>query len=333
MKALVYEKFGEPAEVLHLQEIPIPEPAPDQVLVRMHSMSLNPSNLALVRGVYKVKQKLPNVPGMEGVGEIVKVGSQVKSLKPGMRGMVVPDQISELLVGTWQEYICVPETALQLLPDQVDLAKMTDLPITVMSAWIITVNELNLGPGQTLLLTAAGSAVGRYILQLSKVRGFSVIAVVRRPEQVEQIKALGAKEVICSSTEDVGAKALSYTKLKGVDAALDCVGGDTTSHCLKALGDNGKLVIFGLLENKIQATFDTRKILFSNLTIKGFWLSGWLQACDYNQRTIVANKCIELLDKGVLSSHVEKAYKLEEFKEAVKHSERPGNTGRIIFRF
>ena len=330
MKALIYEKCGEPIDVIKLRELPIPKPAPDQVLLKIKTMTLNPSDLAMIRGVYKAKQKLPNAPGIEGIGEVIAVGSQIKSLQPGMLVIKTPESTTELVVGTWQEYICVPESHVVILPAHSDPLQMTQLFSTISSAWIITVNELNLKPGQTLLLTAAGSTVGRLILQLSKYRGFSVIAVVRRPEQVAEMKALGAQEVICSTTEDVGNKALAYTKLKGVDAALDCVGGDMSTHCLKALAEQGKMIIFGLLENKIQVNFDIRKLLFSNITVRGFWLNGWLQNSDYHQRTIVVNKCIDLIEKGIITADIEKEYKIEDFVEALKHVERPGNSGRVI---
>jgi NADPH:quinone reductase-like Zn-dependent oxidoreductase len=262
----------------------------------------------------------------------MKVGANVKSLKPGMSVVKITNSLAEWQDGTWQEYLAVDETCVQILPDDIDHYKITSLMISILPAWVMTVNILNLKPGQTLLMTGAGSAVGRLVLQLAAHRGFSVIGVVRRPEQVEEIKKLGAIDVICSSTEDVTKRALALTKLRGVDAAIDSVGGESATQCFKALADWGKLIIYGMLDMKRDSTFDIRKMLFSNLTVQGFWVTSWWLDSDVQTRSVAVNKCFDLVRKGLLNPPVEKEYKLEEFATAMAHAERPGNRGRIVFK-
>jgi NADPH:quinone reductase-like Zn-dependent oxidoreductase len=181
-----------------------------------------------------------------------------------------------------------------------------------------------------LLLTAAGSNVGRMILKLSKLRGFSVIAVVRRPEHVAEIKALGASEVICSTTEDMSKRVMTLTNLKGVDAAIDAVGGEMTTECFKLLSDWGRMVVYGLLDKERNSSLDIRKMLFYNLDITGFWLPGWWFRSDLKTRTQAVNRTLELVQNGSLTPVVEKEYHLSQISEAVAHAERPGNSGRII---
>ncbi len=330
MKAVIYERAGEPQSVLKVVEVPMPEPGPHQVVLKMKAMPINPADLATIRGVYRTPQKTPTVPGYEGLGEVVKIGSAVKSLSVGMSVIIVAIKPSGWANGSWQEYFCVDETETLPVPSDLDPMLTPQFFNTILTPWVMTVNELNLGPGQTLLMTAAGSGVSKLIFKIAKLRGFSVIGVVRRPEQVEEIKKLGAAEVICSANEDITKRALAITGLKGVDAVIDAVGGEVSSQCFRALADYGQMMVYGLLELERNSNYDVRKMLFYNLGLRGFWLPGWWTRSSLEVRTQAVNKCFELIRQGILRTSVEKEYSLQDIGLAVQHSERPGNKGRIM---
>jgi NADPH:quinone reductase len=332
MLAVIYERSGEPKAVLKVHDVPTPKPAPNQVLLRMIAMPINPADLATIRGVYRTPQKTPTVPGYEGLGEIVETGAAVASLSVGQKVIVIACKPAGWSNGTWQEHMVVEEAGVLPIPDGVDLEAVPQFFNTILTPWVMCVNELNLGPGQVVVLTAAGSGVGKLILRLSKVRDFKVIAVVRRPEQVEEIKALGAFAVICSSQEDITKRVMAITDLKGVDAALDSVGGEVSSQCFRALADWGQMLVYGLLDLERNASYDVRKMLFYNLKLKGFWLPGWWSKVPLKERTIAVNKCFELMKEQILIPQVQQYYPISEIEKAVLHSERPGNVGRIMLK-
>jgi NADPH:quinone reductase-like Zn-dependent oxidoreductase len=330
MKAIYYEKTGEPQSVLKLIDATIPEPEHQQVLLKMKLMPINPMDLATIRGVYRTPQKTPTVPGAEGVGEVIKIGSNVRTLSVGSSVLVLPFKNPGWTNGSWQEYLCLDETEVFPIPADIDPNLTPQFFNSILTAWVLIVNDLNLGPGQSLLMTAAGSSVGKLVLKLAAERKFSVIGVVRRPEQVEEIKKLGATDVICSATEDITKRVFAMTALKGVDAVMDAVGGEVSSQCFRAMNDWGQMIIYGLLELERNSQLDIRKMLFYNLGVRGFWLPGWWLRVDLETRTIAINKCFEMIRRGILIPEVEHTYSLQDINQAVAHAERPGNKGRIM---
>jgi NADPH:quinone reductase-like Zn-dependent oxidoreductase len=330
MKAVIYERPGQPEEVLKVIDVPRKTPGPTEVVIRVLAAPIVPADLATIRGVYRTPQKTPTVPGYGCQGEVVEVGSAVTTFKIGDNVLSLPFKKSGWTDGCWQEYLCLEETEFYSVPGHLHVHQTCDFYNTALTAWVMVVEKLNLGAGQTLLLTAAGSNVGRMILGLSKVRGFSVIAVVRRPEQMDEIKSLGAKEVICSTQDDITKKTLSLTGLKGVNAVIDAIGGDISTQCFKALADSGKMIVYGLLDLERNSSFDIRKMLFYNLQLSGFWLPGWWYESDTKTRTAAMNKTFDLIQKSALVPKVEKEYRFQDVVEAVRHAERPGNSGRVI---
>jgi NADPH2:quinone reductase len=233
MKSVRFNEFGDPAKVLRVEDVPQPEPGENQVLVRMRARSINPSDLLTVRGLYGALPKLPATPGLEGMGEIAAVGKGVQNLRTGQR--VIPLGVP----GTWQEYIVVNSTQLIPVPDSVSDQTAAQFVVNPLTAWIMTVEELAMKPGEWLLQTAAGSTLGRVVLQIARLRGFKTINVVRRREQVAELKALGADEVISTDVEKIGERVKAIAGEAGVTKAIDAVGGQTGAAVASALGRGG----------------------------------------------------------------------------------------------
>src|SRR5919112_5983870 len=244
MQSVRFHEFGDPAEVLRVEEVPRPEPRAGEVLVRMRARPINPSDLLTVRGLYGSLPVPPATPGLEGMGEVAAVGEGVTHLSEGQR--VIPLGVA----GTWAEYVVAPAAQLIPVPDGVSDQTAAQFVVNPLTAWIMTVEELGLQPGEWLLQTAAGSTLGRVVLQIARQRGFKTINVVRRREQGEELKALGADEVICTDEEDIPERVKQITGREGLRKAIDAVGGETGAAVMRSLARGGVMLVYGLLSAK-----------------------------------------------------------------------------------
>ena len=195
MKAIRFDRFGEPSEVLRVAELPRPEPGPGQVRVRMIASPVNPSDLLTIRGKYGVLPDLPFTPGYEGVGVVEAAG-------PGLVGKFYVGRRVAVLSqagGNWAEFTVVP--ALRVVPVPADLPDDQVASFFINPATVLAMarHVLKVPKGAWLLQSAAGSTLGRMIIKLGKYDGFRTINVVRRPEAVAELKALGADAVVCSA--------------------------------------------------------------------------------------------------------------------------------------
>src|SRR5688572_27007692 len=149
MLSVRFHEFGNPSEVLRVEEVERPEPGAGQVLVKMRARPINPSDLLTVRGLYGSLPVPPATPGLEGVGEVASVGEGVTHLGAGQR-------VIRLGVGgTWQEYVLAGAAQLIPVPDGVSDQAAAQFVVNPLTAWIMTVEELAVQPGEWLLQTAA----------------------------------------------------------------------------------------------------------------------------------------------------------------------------------
>ena len=221
------------------------------MLLRMRARPVNPSDLSMLRGRYGQLPPLPATPGLEGVGEVEALGAGVDSVAAGQR--VVPLGASP---GTWAERMVVPAARLVPVPDGVSDDAAAQLVVNPLSAWVLLVDELDVQPGEWLLQNAAGSTLGRIVLQLARARGFRTINVVRRAEQGEELLALGADEVIATDRDDLGERVREITGGEGVAKAIDAVGGELAGRMAAALAPRGTLITYGRLSGEASVPLD-----------------------------------------------------------------------------
>lgn len=323
MRSVRFERFGEPEEVLRLENLPTPSPGPGEVLVRMRARPINPADLLTVRGLYGALPKLPATPGLEGAGVVEEVGPDVRGVQVGQR--VIPTGTP----GTWQEYVVVKPVRLIPIPEKLTDAIAAQFVVNPLTAWIMTTQELTLQPGQWLLQTAAGSTLCRVVVQIARLRGFKTINVVRRREQVDELKALGADEVICTADEDLVARVKAVAGEAGVTAAIDAVGGKVGGDVVRALGPGGVMLVYGRLSRE-PLPLDGGQMVFRNLTVRGFWLTDWFRRNSVEQRSAVMGEVLDLMAKGQIAPPIEAEYDLGAVVGAVRHAERSGNRGKVM---
>lgn len=323
MQSIRFNEFGDPLSVLRLEEIPAPRPAPDEVIIRLRARSINPSDLLAVRGIYGILPSLPATPGLEGMGVVTAVGAEVHDLKPGQR--VVPLGVR----GTWQESVVAAADRVLAVPDSVSDKSAAQLMINPLSAWIMVVDELGLEPGEWLVQTAASSTLGRIVIQIARLRGFRTINVVRRREQIDDIRSIGGDEVIASEDEDVSARILGITGGAGAGKAIDAVGGETGSAVLRALAPDGTMLVYGALSMK-PIPVEGSRMIFSTTSVRGFWLSKWKRVVPGDAVRATIARVLGAMESGDIVPPVEAEYPLADFAGALAHARTSGRRGKVL---
>jgi NADPH:quinone reductase-like Zn-dependent oxidoreductase len=332
MRAVMLEQFGEPADVLRVREVPVPEPQAGQVRVRMLASPVNPSDLMTVRGVYGVHPPLPASAGFEGVGIVqASGGGWLGRLFQGRRVVVLNRG-----GGNWAEQVVVP--AKQVIPVARDLPveQAAMFFVNPAAAYVMTRVLLRVPPGAWVLQTAAGSAVGRMVIRLGTRFGFRTLNVVRREEQIDELRALGGTDVVCfdparHEQRMLAERVRSIAGNEGVPFVLDPVGGATASALVPCLATRGRMVIYGTLSDDPLAV-SPRELMGRQSSIEGFWLARWVQGRGLWARLRFVRNLTQLIREGVLVSEVEREFSLEQIADAVRAAEQPGRHGKVLLR-
>lgn len=322
MKAIIFEQAGKPADILKPTDIPMPGPGPGEVRIRVIASPINPSDLMFVQNLYGIRPHFPSGAGFEGVGIVDALGEGV-DMRTGMR-------VSFTSIGTWAEYAIAHQRSLIPVPDAMTDDIAAQLFVNPFTAYAM-VQESGVQPGQWLMLTAAGSAFGKMVIQLCQMKGIHTIGTVRRNDLNDELKALGLTEVINTETDNMASRVKQITGGQGARCVLDAVGGHTASEALKCLGKGGTMLIYGVLSLQ-DPTINAGLMIFRELTIRGFWLTDWMRRVDSHTRQEVAQNVISLLASGKIQLPVEASYALDQITEAVEHADRHGRWGKVLVK-
>lgn len=322
------EKFAEAANIV--EDLPKPSAKSGEVLIRVTVRPLNPADIFSLMGVYPGFQpkKFPAVPGLEGFGVVEAVGEGVSKVKAGQRVIPILGEYMEEGQGSWQEYVVVKEQFVVPVPDSVSdeaAAQFLVNPVTVVGM----LEVLNAPKGEYVLQTAAGSVLGRMFISVAKHRGLKTINIVRRSAQKEELKEIGADEVICSSEEDIVSRVKEITKGKGAYGAIECIAGDMIGKVVSSVRDGGEVLLYGSMGG---LTFQANvpDVLFRGIVIKGFWLSLFLKSLSTEKSEKLFSEVMNLLETKIIEPFVGEKMDLSLFKEALQKQGVEGRGGKIL---
>jgi NADPH:quinone reductase-like Zn-dependent oxidoreductase len=323
MRAVRFASFGEPADVLTIEHLPAPQPGPGQVLVRVQVRPINPSDLFVIRGLYGALPRLPAVPGFEGAGVIVGVGEGVTDRTIGQ--LVIPTGAS----GLWQEYVVVPAARAIPVPATIGDRQAATALVNPATAWLMLTETLRVEPGEWVLQNAANSIVGRHVIRLAQRLGVRTINVVRRREVMDDLRTLGADELICEQDENVVARVHALTGGKGVRYALDSVGGASGARLAASLGAGGTMLVYGAIAGE-PLTIHPGMLLFRSASICGWWLSHWFQSATPDQVQTLFNTLFGLIADGTLETPIAAEYDLADVRAAIIAAEQRTRPGKVL---
>jgi NADPH:quinone reductase-like Zn-dependent oxidoreductase len=232
---------------LYLRELPVPEPAPGQILLRVRAASLNRGDLLGTISFHRAPEG--RAAGVDAAGEVHAVGAGVTGFKPG-------DRVMARSRGCFAEYVLVDPGLATPIPARLSWEQAAAIPISYVTAWEALVQYGRLEAGETLLIAGASSGVGVCSIQLGKVLGAKVIGVSTSEAKLERLKALGLDAALCARGEDFSGKVLELTGGKGVDLAVNLVGGTVFAACQRSLGKFGRLAIVGYVDGVMTTPLD-----------------------------------------------------------------------------
>ena len=323
MKVIEYAKFGAPFDVCKCIEVDDPaSPQENEVLVAVEASAINPADLLMIRGEYPGPNTLPTRQGIEGVGRIIAVGSDVKDY-------ILGDLVLLLGRGNWVEKVVCSADQVVRITEDIDLLQAAQMKANPPSAYFMLHDFVDLEEGDYIIQNAANSAVGQHVIRLAKRMGVKTINIVRRAESISILKAIGADFVFVDG-DDLGERVRSEIADAYVPLAIDAAGGKPCEHLADCLSDGGVVVNYGFLDGKPCMITPTHTIV-RLINITGFWLFDRMQSQSKEEIKNIYTEMSDLFVSGVLHSPVEATYRLDQVSEALAHAERGGRDGKILF--
>ena len=319
MKAIQIHETGGP-EVLTLADLPIPQPGPGQVLIRVEAVGVNFIEVYFRNGVYKAA--LPLTLGSEAAGTVEELG-------PGVTGFAAGDEVASVSVlGSYAEYALVPAAALVKVPETLTMQQAAAALLQGMTAHYLSHSTFPLKAGDTALVHAGAGGVGLLLTQMATRLGARVITTVSTAEKAELSRSAGASDVILYTEKDFAAEVKRLTGGKGVDVVYDSVGKTTFEGSLNCLRPRGLLVLFGASSGPVPP-FD-----LIHLSSKGSLFitrpTLWHYVATRNELEWRSGDVLGWAAKGELKLRTEHVYPLSEAAQAQTDLEDRKTTGKIL---
>jgi NADPH2:quinone reductase len=319
MKAIQIHETGGP-EVLTLADLPIPEPGPGQVLIRVEAVGVNFIEVYFRNGVYKAA--LPLTLGSEAAGTVEELG-------PGVTGFAAGDAVASVSVlGSYAEYALVPAAALVKVPESLTMQQAAAALLQGMTAHYLSHSTFALKTGDTALVHAGAGGVGLLLTQMAARLGARVITTVSTAEKAELSREAGASDVILYTEKDFAAEVKRLTGGKGVDVVYDSVGKTTFEGSLNCLRPRGLLALFGASSGPVPP-FD-----LIHLSSKGSLFitrpTLWHYVATRAELEGRSGDVLGWAAKGELKLRTEHVYPLSEAAQAQTDLEDRKTTGKIL---
>jgi NADPH2:quinone reductase len=315
--------YGEPKDVLHLQDTIDPVAADGQIRVRVTAASCNFADILLCRGQYQQRPKPPFTPGLEVCGWVDQLGAGVDATLSGRRVVAQP----QLPHGGFADYALVNADAACLVPQQLDDSSAAAMHLTYLTAWLALHRRGAIRSGDTVVVTAATSGVGSAALQIAVAARAFVIALVPGPEKAATAAALGADVVIDRSATDVIAEVKAAAP-RGADIVFESVGGDAYTQATKYIAFEGRIIVVGFAGGAIPNSALNHPMV-KNYTIAGLHWALYQQHRPDLVRVAQAS-IFEMAVAGTLDPLISTSLSLDGVPKALDDLAHGRTTGKTI---
>jgi len=327
-KGLRFESYGTPEAVLQLTQFPLSAVQANQVLVKILASPINPSDINIIEGTYGVKSSLPAFGGNEGVAEVIAVGSNVTQIKTGDR--VVPAKSG---LGFWRTHAVLEGKDVRVVPSSIPVEQAACISVNPPTALRLLEDFVPLKAGDFIVQNGANSMVGQSVIQLAKLKKVKTINIIRErgefDKQVERLKELGGDIVV---SEDYFKSPQFRRLIKDAPApklALNAVGGATATEMVRVLGSGGTLVTYGGMSRE-PVTVPTRHLIFNNISLKGFWLTKWLEEHSEAEKQAMFKQVLDLVSSSQLRLRTE-TWDFQYWEQGFKRLKEPRDR-KLVFK-
>src|SRR5262245_38325260 len=333
MKAMVFDRYGGP-EVLEPREVPDPAPGPGEAVVDVRACGINHLDLFVRQGLRGLEIEMPHILGNDVVGVIAAVGAGVRHVKPGDKTLVHPalscgtcaacaagddnlcreyDVLGRRRNGGYAEKVAVPAINCLPYPENLRWEEAAAIPLVFLTAWHMLVGRADLRPGEDCLVVGAGSGVGSAAIQVARLIGARVIATAGSPAKLVRARALGAHDVVDHSRGDFAGEVRALTGKKGVEVAVEHVGGRVFEQAAAALAKNGRLVTCGATIGN-EAKVDLNVLFGRHLAFLGSWMGRRAEMLEV-LRFVRAGRLAPVLDSTMPLARAADAHRRIEARE------------------
>jgi NADPH2:quinone reductase len=338
MRAAVLHEEGD-ADVLKVEDVPVPTPQPGEVRIAIHCSALNHLDIWIRNGMPSVPK--PRIMGGDGMGIIESVGEGVAD-RVGERVLVDPSitcgacrfclsgdtvmcnafhVVGEHMDGTHAEYLCVPSENALPVPGHLDDEEAAALPLVYSTAWRMLFTRAQLRTDEHVLVWGASGGVGTAALQLASRAGATVIATTRSGDKVQELRELGAHHVIDTSTTDPVSAVTEIVGKAGVEVVIDHLGDVAWAASMKLLGKGGRFVTCGATTGANPPAQITR-MFWKQLTIMGSTMASKSDVADL----------LAFVSEHAIAPRVDRTFPLEEIADAHRHLESASQIGKVVLR-
>jgi NADPH:quinone reductase-like Zn-dependent oxidoreductase len=304
MKAVQINEFGG-RNVLMLNDIAIPTPTENEILIKVKSASVNPVDWKIREGYLQplLNHTLPLTLGWDVSGEVAAIGENVTNFKIGDAVYSRPNIAKN---GSYAEYQTVTADEVALKPNSLTWQEAAGVPLAALTAWQSLYELAKLQAGERVLIHAGSGAVGQFAIQLAKLRG-AYVYTTTSSRNTELVKRLGADQAIDYRQED-------FSELTDIDVVFDTIGGDTQANSWKTLKQGGRLV--SITQNPDEA-------IATQYGVSAFF-------CFVQPNREQLAKLAEFADAGQLTVNIDSEFRLDQVAEAHERSETGRAQGKII---
>jgi NADPH:quinone reductase-like Zn-dependent oxidoreductase len=331
MKAIRLHQPGGP-EQLRYEEVPLPAPGPDHVLIQLKAAALNHRDIWIRLGM-QMADRLPLIPGSDGAGLVAGAGPGVTHVKTGDAVVINPslnwgereDRPSPAFrilggpdPGTYAEFIAVPAGNVFPKPSPLSFEEAAAIPLASLTAWRAVVTRGQVRPGERVVILGIGGGVATFALQIARLAGAYVIATSSSEAKLERARELGADLTINYTSEDWERVVLERTG-GGAEVIIDSVGQATWGKALRALRPGGRLVSFGATTGRTSEV-DIRAVFWNQLSILGTTMG--------SPREFAA--MLQLYEAGRLRPVVDSVFPLRDAAAAHRRMDEGQQFGKIV---
>ncbi|MFG3207449.1 zinc-dependent alcohol dehydrogenase family protein [Streptomyces sp. NPDC048192] len=324
-RAVLFHETGGP-EVLTVEQTELPDPGPDEVLVRVEAIGLNRAEAMLRAGTYWYQPALPGSRnGYEAAGEVVAVGADVTAFAPG-DPVLSAANFNLSSHGVYGDLALLPETSVVPRPSGADAVTAAAVWLTYTTAYGALVERARLAAGQHVLITAAAGGAGTAAIQIARRSGAIPVAATRSEAKRQALLDAGAELVVVGDHEDVIKETMRLTGGRGADIVLDAIGGPVFRELGRAAADDACMVSYGWLSERpieLPRNWPVTVHGYSNLQMTGT-PEGRHRAAHY----LAAG-----LADGTLRPVIAEVYDgLDRIRDAHRLMESNRHTGKIVVR-